>query len=147
MIFINRHELIKSSFLVLPKIHPFTFGDEASSEGETISVQCTISSGDLPISFSWLLNGEPLPDYLGINVGSFGKKMSILNIDSTSAEHTGNYTCLASNRAGFSTYTATLNVKGTVFVFSFVQSYLASNLLSSAKSHPSWAIQPPYSAA
>ena len=27
-------------------------------EGETLSVQCTASRGDLPIEFSWKLNGE-----------------------------------------------------------------------------------------
>nr|CAH7736157.1 unnamed protein product [Callosobruchus chinensis] len=96
---------------VLPKIHPFTFGDEPSFVGETISVQCTISSGDLPVTFSWMLNGQPIPTALEVNIGSFGKKVSFLNIDSVSERHSGNYTCIAANRAGLATYSTTLAVK------------------------------------
>ncbi|KAJ8982888.1 hypothetical protein NQ317_004318 [Molorchus minor] len=94
---------------VLPKIHPFTFGDEPSFMGETVSVQCTISTGDQPVKFSWMCNGQPISRE--INIASFGKKVSVLNIDSISEEHAGNYTCIAANKAGLTTYTAELTVK------------------------------------
>lgn len=80
--------------------------------GESISVQCGILSGDVPISFSWFLNGKPINEFHNINVGSFGKKTSFLGIDYVKESHTGNYTCVAQNRAGFTSYSAQLVVKG-----------------------------------
>lgn len=99
--------------IALPKIHPFSFGDEPSFEGESVSAQCHIASGDLPVSFIWLLNGKSVSHYPEISVGSFGKKMSVLSIENLSREHVGNYTCIASNPAGKSSFAAELTVKGT----------------------------------
>lgn len=78
-----------------------------------MQVSCYVSKGDVPVSFSWLLNGKPTSDLEGIGVSSFGKKTSVLSIDSVDEQHAGNYTCLATNRAGVSAFTATLIVKGT----------------------------------
>lgn len=72
----------------------------------------------MPIKFSWLLNGRDIRDVVGIKVGSFGKKTSFLGIDALSEEHAGNYTCIAENRAGVSSYTANLIVKGISTAFS-----------------------------
>ncbi|XP_050305193.1 cell adhesion molecule Dscam2 isoform X17 [Anthonomus grandis grandis] len=96
--------------MAIPKIHPFSFGDEASFEADTISVQCIISSGDLPVSFTWLLNGNPVSANREIMV-SKSKKISALTIESITKEHAGNYTCVTRNSAGESSYTAELNVK------------------------------------
>ncbi|VEN53575.1 unnamed protein product [Callosobruchus maculatus] len=96
---------------VPPKIHQFSFGDEPSFVRETVSVQCTVSSGDQPISFSWMFNGKPIRNEVGISVGSMSKKISYLTIDSVSEEHIGNYTCVAANRAGMSTFSTALVVK------------------------------------
>uniref|UniRef100_A0AAR5PMB2 Down syndrome cell adhesion molecule-like protein Dscam2 n=1 Tax=Dendroctonus ponderosae TaxID=77166 RepID=A0AAR5PMB2_DENPD len=97
--------------MVIPKIHPFTFGSEPSSAGETISVQCTISTGDLPVNFSWTLHGQPIVQDNNINIAPFGKKVSVLNIDNISEEQAGNYTCIATNRAGMTSYSSELVVK------------------------------------
>ncbi|VEN53578.1 unnamed protein product [Callosobruchus maculatus] len=97
--------------MVPPKIHQFSFGDEPSFVRETVSVQCTVSSGDQPISFSWMFNGKPIRNEVGISVGSMSKKISYLTIDSVSEEHIGNYTCVAANRAGMSTFSTALVVK------------------------------------
>lgn len=67
----------------------------------------------MPISFKWMLNGEPVSKYGGVNVGLFGKKSSVLSIDSIEQHHAGNYTCIASNMAGISTYSTELVVRGT----------------------------------
>lgn len=99
---------------------PFTFGDEPSYLGDTTSVQCTVSSGDLPVKFSWLLNGKDVKNVAGISVGSFGKKTSMLGIDALSEELAGNYTCLAENQAGYASTTSTLVVKGTFACSLFV---------------------------
>lgn len=104
--------------LALPRLLPFAFGDEPSYLGDSTSVQCTLSSGDLPVTFSWHLNEQPIETYSGINVVAVGKKTSLLSIDSLSEEHAGNYTCLAQNKAGSASHMAQLVVKGTTcFVF------------------------------
>ncbi|KAF7271145.1 hypothetical protein GWI33_015951 [Rhynchophorus ferrugineus] len=96
---------------VLPKIHPFSFGDEPSSTGETVTVQCTISTGDLPVVFSWMLNGRAIVQNDNVNIAGFGKKVSVLNIDSISETEAGNYTCIATNKAGINSFSAELIVK------------------------------------
>lgn len=80
--------------------------------GESATVQCSISIGDLPIRFRWLLNGEAIESLTGTTMGSFGKKTSVLNIDSLTEKHAGNYTCLVRNRAGTSLHTSLLIVNG-----------------------------------
>lgn len=81
--------------------------------GDSATVQCSLVSGDMPVVFSWLLNGKLVKEIDGINVGSFGKKTAVLSIDSVYELHAGNYTCVAVNKAGVSTYTTELVVKGT----------------------------------
>lgn len=99
--------------LVPPKILHFSFGDEPSYIGDSTNLQCSLVAGDMPVKFSWALNGKSINVVEGVSVGSFGKKMSVLSIDSVEQHHAGNYTCLASNRAATSTYSALLIIKGT----------------------------------
>lgn len=105
--------------LALPQIQPFSFGEKPLFLGESATVQCSINSGDLPIRFSWFLNGKPVEDVNGFSLGSFGKKTSVLGIESVSEEHAGQYTCVASNRAGQITSTTELIVQGISFNESF----------------------------
>lgn len=56
-----------------------------------------------------------MSDVDGITVGTFGKKTSVLTIDSLSEDHAGNYTCIAANRAGTSAYSAELTVMGIFY--------------------------------
>lgn len=100
------------TLIVIPKIIPFSFGEEPSNLGDSASIQCGISSGDLPMKFSWVLNGKTIDQNEGINIGSFGKKTSFLSIDSLAENHAGNYTCIAQNKAGMETYSAELIVIG-----------------------------------
>lgn len=109
---------------VLPRLQPFFFGDEPAFVGDSATVQCSLVSGDMPVEFSWLLNGKSIEEINGINVGSFGKKTSVLSIDSVYEIHAGNYTCVATNKAGISTYTTELVVKG---IYNFTISFF--NLL------------------
>lgn len=103
-------------FSVIPQIFPFTFGDEPINSGETVSIQCTISKGDLPLNMTWRLNGNPIGNNNGITIMKM-KRFSTLNIDSVSAVHTGNYECIAENSAGRTVYSAILNVYGIFDVF------------------------------
>ncbi|CAH1979439.1 unnamed protein product [Acanthoscelides obtectus] len=95
---------------VLPHIMPFSFEEEAN-RGDSVQVQCYVNKGDMPMTFSWLLNGQNIPGHITVNVVSFGKKTSVLSIDSVDEHHAGNYTCVAVNRAGNASYTARLTVK------------------------------------
>lgn len=102
------------SFLVAPQIAPFSIGDEPANWGEQVSAICSIVKGDSPIDIQWSLNGEPItarthPD---ITIQKTGKKTSLLTIDSVTAHHAGEYSCVASNLVGSVTRSAVLSVNG-----------------------------------
>lgn len=65
------------------------------------------------MNFTWTLNEKPINDNEGITVMGM-KKFSTLMIDSVQYIHGGEYTCIAQNRAGSTSYSAVLNVNGTV---------------------------------
>lgn len=98
--------------LVLPRIVPFAFEDGPASSGQDITVYCTVPEGDLPIDISWYLNNKSIVEYPGITSAKFGKRNLVLNIESVAAAHSGNYTCLANNKAGFVSFTTNLEVNG-----------------------------------
>lgn len=112
VVFVVFQTLLSPFFVALPKIQPFEFGNEPSYLGDSASVQCYITSGDTPIDFAWKLNNRSVAEINGITVSTFGKKTSVLTIDSLAENHAGNYTCVATNRAGFAAYSAELIVKG-----------------------------------
>lgn len=53
----------------------------------------------MPVSFQWMLNGKQVPEFISRNIAIFGKKTSVLNIDSVDEKYAGNYTCVVTNRA------------------------------------------------
>lgn len=99
----------------LPHINPFSFGEDSLPEGETASVQCFVQKGDLPIEISWLHNGIAIDNEnrLGITFSKISPRISLINIEAVRAEHSGNYTCIAQNKAGRSDYVSELHVDGT----------------------------------
>ncbi|CAH0555671.1 unnamed protein product [Brassicogethes aeneus] len=96
--------------MVLPRITPFNFEDNPVHSGQFVQVTCAVSEGDLPIKLSWQLNGKTLEDFPEISTSSVGKRTSILEIESVSYSHAGNYTCKAVNRAGEIGYSTELLV-------------------------------------
>lgn len=66
----------------------------------------------MPVKFTWLINGRPLENHNGVTSSMFGKKLNVLSIDPILEEHSGNYSCIAENIAGRSSYTAELFVIG-----------------------------------
>lgn len=97
---------------VAPKIANFDFGEAPSSLGESVTVQCTVSFGDIPIDISWLFNGKPINSYGGVTTSKFGKRVNVLSIESVYGIHAGNYSCFAKNVAGMVFHTAELIVNG-----------------------------------
>lgn len=99
---------------VPPRISPFTFGDEPSSFGDTISIQCTIAGGDTPIDVVWKLNDKAIVDtHNDILLDKRGQRVHTLFIEAVKASHIGNYTCSATNRAGTVKHTSQLLVNGS----------------------------------
>lgn len=75
-------------------------------------MQCLVTSGDFPMTFSWLFKGQPIEKLLKVSILQVGKRSSALNIDYVEAFHAGDYTCLVKNLAGQVNYTAQLTVNG-----------------------------------
>jgi len=86
--------------------------DRAVNWGDSVSAVCTVVNGDTPLEITWALNGMPIEEIHRISV-STTKRNSLLSIDSASPSHAGTYTCVASNAAGATTYSAELTVNGT----------------------------------
>lgn len=90
----------------------FSFGDKPLQEGDSVSVQCSVTSGDLPISIFWFYNSLPIENSEFITISRLGKRVNALTIDSVSHSFVGNYTCLGRNLAGEVMETAALVVNG-----------------------------------
>ena len=105
--------LTPHNFPVIPQILPFSFGEEAMNTGDSTSLTCTITKGDLPVEITWSHNNTNLTNDGNIVILKMSRKISTLSFDSVQAEHLGGYTCTARNSAGSSTHTAFLNVNGT----------------------------------
>ena len=108
------HYKISLNITVPPQIAPISIGDEPANWGEQVSSMCSVLKGDEPIKIEWKLNGQRIihkthPD---ITISKTGKKLSVLNIDSVSAAHAGEYACVAINHAGSSNRSAVLSVNG-----------------------------------
>jgi len=101
-------------FPVAPQIAPFSISEEPANWGEQVSAVCSVLKGDLPIEIRWSLNGESIthvahPD---ITITNTGKKTSVLTIESVTARHAGEYSCVASNLVGSVSRSAILSVNG-----------------------------------
>lgn len=97
---------------VLPLIFPFDFGEDPVDTMDTVSVNCVVSRGDLPIEIVWLFDGLRVTSNDGITVSKMGPKMSTLYIESIRPRHAGNYSCVARNKAGQVEHSSELKVIG-----------------------------------
>ncbi|XP_076297118.1 Down syndrome cell adhesion molecule 1 isoform X36 [Lasioglossum baleicum] len=96
--------------MVAPEIAPFVISEKPANWGDTVTATCTMLKGDSPIQIEWALNGEPIiHNYPGISIVT-SRRVSLLTIDAVTASHAGEYTCMASNQAGGTSFTATLAV-------------------------------------
>lgn len=68
------------------------------------------------MSITWTFEGRDLSTHTGIKTMKMAEQTSFLTIASVTGAHSGNYTCIAKNKAGEDRYTATLHVKGILFI-------------------------------
>lgn len=94
---------------------PFTFGEDPFEASQSATVQCSVISGDLPLNIEWLFNGHNINTIEDINVAKISKRASALSIESVSARHAGNYTCVGHNPAGNASFSAQLFVNGSSY--------------------------------
>lgn len=89
--------------------------DEPVYFGDSIQLSCHVSKGDKPLHLSWTFHGKELSQDLGIITTRIGDDTSLLTVPSADIKHTGNYTCIASNRIGKTASTAEILVNGIFF--------------------------------
>ncbi|XP_055385270.1 cell adhesion molecule Dscam2 isoform X2 [Condylostylus longicornis] len=92
-----------------PVIEPFKFPKNLQ-EGGRAQITCAVSSGDMPIYFSWKKDDMPIPISLQVTEKK-EEFFSLLVFKDISSKHSGRYTCFASNAAAKVNYTADLQVR------------------------------------
>lgn len=78
---------------------------------------CMILQGDSPFRIQWVFNNETLMQTETVKI-EFAKRSSTLTFEAVNGDHVGNYTCLATNRAGTTMSTFELIVKGSNLFYS-----------------------------
>ncbi|KAH7958041.1 hypothetical protein HPB51_027978 [Rhipicephalus microplus] len=94
-----------------PKIGPFNFPRE-QLVGKKVIVSCVAVEGDEPMTFTWFKDGHPLAADAGRRVAKLADNIASLTVPEVTAADIGNYTCVASNRAGEDSFSASLLVDG-----------------------------------
>ena len=94
-----------------PEIVPFSMEGPLTT-GQEAALTCRASKGDTPMELSWTFDGRPVAGDAGVQVFSVGRRTSVLSIQSVEADHSGLYTCTASNAVGEAQHSARLTVKG-----------------------------------
>ncbi|XP_059217414.1 cell adhesion molecule Dscam2 [Stomoxys calcitrans] len=92
-----------------PVIEAFKFPKNLQ-EGGRAQITCAVSSGDMPIYFSWKKDDMSIPSSLQITEKK-EEFYSLLVFKDISAKHSGKYTCYATNAAAKVNYTAELQVR------------------------------------
>lgn len=117
-------DVLMSTMLCLPKpgppvIEPFSF-PRFLEEGSRAKILCSVIKGDPPITIRWLKDGRPLttsPMTVGVSISTLDEFSSAIVMSKVSLGHRGNYTCIASNAASSSNYTAEAVVYGKYRIY------------------------------
>lgn len=64
------------------------------------------------MTMSWTFEGQDISTHAGIKTLKMAEQTSFLSIATVTGAHSGNYTCIAKNRAGEDRYSTSLHVKG-----------------------------------
>ena len=81
---------------------------------ESFQLMCAILKGTKPIRFEWLRNGHKIVENDQISI-DLKATSSILYIDKILVQHSGNYSCRASNSDGTDQSSTILQIKGLFF--------------------------------
>lgn len=100
---------------VPPTLGKFSVADTLRL-GQRVSMLCSITDGDLPMTLTWYRDHVALPSPGisddGIVITQIGDYESVLRIDHLRPEHNANFTCSAENFAGKVLHSQMLRVKG-----------------------------------
>ena len=100
---------------VPPTINKFSVG-ESLRLGQRVSMLCSVTDGDLPISLTWFRDDAKMVaggGSGGVVISQIGSYESVLRIDRLGPGHNANFTCVAENPAGAAAHSQMLRVKGT----------------------------------
>ncbi|XP_052744070.1 cell adhesion molecule Dscam2-like isoform X2 [Bicyclus anynana] len=92
-----------------PVLSPIVFPPGLRS-GDRAQITCTVTSGDMPVYFSWLKDQLPISSVLQVDERG-AEFYSMLLFKSLTAAHSGTYTCVVTNTAGKANMSAELAIK------------------------------------
>ena len=107
----NFLSLIDRLIAEAPSILPFNFPADVK-KGQLLQVSCIVTTGDEPLTLAWYKDGAHLISSDKFLINSINNKMSFLILTDVGFEHSGSYSCIASNAAGESEASAELYVQG-----------------------------------
>ncbi|XP_040359843.2 Down syndrome cell adhesion molecule-like protein 1 [Ixodes scapularis] len=93
----------------VPRLQPFSFPPTVKP-GSRVLVACTTTSGGSQVTLSWLKDGKDIGSAKNVFVET-KRGASMIIVEPVEISNAGNYTCIAKNRAGFDSFTATLDVQ------------------------------------
>ncbi|CAL8129128.1 unnamed protein product [Orchesella dallaii] len=93
-----------------PVISSFKFDDNLR-EGQRTSISCNVISGDLPIDVVWTKDSKSIPKRLNLIENRVMDFLSVLAFENLNNEHSGEYSCTATNAAQAVVQAANLKVK------------------------------------
>ncbi|GFS81160.1 titin [Trichonephila clavipes] len=94
-----------------PALYPLLVPQNPSLE-DSIEMLCTIKRGSLPVIFSWLHNGNIISTEKQKKI-AINERSSHFSIGHIKADDIGNYTCIASNKYGKDSKTASVIIEGS----------------------------------
>ncbi|KAJ0173638.1 hypothetical protein K1T71_010787 [Dendrolimus kikuchii] len=92
-----------------PVLSPIVFPPGLRS-GDRAQLTCTVTSGDMPVYFSWLKDQMPISSVLQVDERG-AEFYSMLLFKSLTAAHSGIYTCVVTNTAGKANMSTELAIK------------------------------------
>lgn len=81
-------------------------------DGEELILKCHVIGHPTP-KIQWCHNNEPLEDSKGVSISQEANGRCVLTISEVFPEDAGEYTCLATNRIGETSCTASVYIEGT----------------------------------
>ncbi|KAA0199309.1 hypothetical protein HAZT_HAZT006499 [Hyalella azteca] len=108
---------VQVDVLTAPRIALVSTSDGGVEAGDRVTLTCTVSKGDSPLTIMWYRDGIPLPSHGSrtddITIVSLNAYNSVLGVERVGPRHGGRYSCRASNAAGTDVLAYSLVVNGT----------------------------------